>query len=66
MATFNETRAPIFRKYVSEQGIVMPNLSKTFQTFRSHSFVFHLEKQPTNQNFQSLFTSNRTFGDYFQ
>ena len=25
VATFNETRAPTFRKYVSEQGIVMPN-----------------------------------------
>ena len=25
MATFRETRAPTSRKYVAEQGIVMPN-----------------------------------------
>ena len=43
MATFNETRAPTSRKYVSEQAIVMPNWSKTFQNFWSHSFVFALE-----------------------
>ena len=33
-------RAPASRKYVAEQGIAMPNGSKTFQTFRSHSSVF--------------------------
>ena len=43
VATFNETRAPTSRKYVSEQAIVMPNWSKTFQTFWSHSFIFALE-----------------------
>ena len=49
MATFNEkTRAPTSRKYVAEQGIVMPNWSKTFQTFQSHFSVFALEKQPKN------------------
>ena len=32
-ATFNETRAPTSRKYVSEQGIVIPNWSKAFQIF---------------------------------
>ena len=52
MATFNETRALTSRKYVIEQGIAMPNWSKTFQTFLSHSSVFALEKQPKNLNFQ--------------
>ena len=33
-------RAPTSRKYVAEQGIAMPNGSKTFQIFRSHSSVF--------------------------
>ena len=46
VATFNETHAPASRKYVAEQGIVMPNLSKTFKTFWLHSSVFSLEKQP--------------------
>ena len=55
MATFNETRAPTFRKYVVEQGIVMPNWSKSFQTFWSHSSIFALEKKTKNLNFQSLF-----------
>ena len=66
LGTFIETRASTSRKHASEQGIVMSNWSKTFQNFRSHSFVFPLEKQPTNLNFQSLFSSNRPFGDYFQ
>ena len=30
LATFNETRAPTSKKYVTEQGIVMQNWSKTF------------------------------------
>ena len=66
VATFNETRAPTFRKYVTEQGIMMPNWWKTFQTFLSHSSVFALEKQPKNLNFHSVFTSKRSFGGYFQ
>ena len=66
MTTFSETRAPTSRKYVTEQGIAMPNWSKTFQTFLSHSSVFNLEKLPENLNFQSFFTSNRAFGGYFQ
>ena len=55
VATFNETRAPTSKKYVSEQGIVMPNWSETFQTCWSYSSVFDLEKQPKNLNFQSFF-----------
>ena len=48
-------RAPTSRKYVAEQGIVMPNWSKTLENFCLHSFVFPLEKQPKNLNFQSFF-----------
>ena len=65
VASFSEKHAPTSRKYVFEEGIVIPNLSKTFQTFWSHSSVFSLEKQPKNLNFQSVFPSNRLFGGYF-
>ena len=51
MATFNELRAPTSKKHVPEEGIVMPNWLKTFQTFWSHSSVIALEKQPKNPNF---------------
>ena len=54
MATFNETRANAFRKYGSEQGIMMPNWSKTFQNFWSHSSVFNWERLPKNLNFHSV------------
>ena len=40
----------------SEQGIMMLNWSKTFQSFWSHSSVLALEKQPKNLDFQSVFT----------
>ena len=43
MATFNERCAPTSRKYVTEEGIVMPNWSKAFETFCSHYSVFALE-----------------------
>ena len=66
VATFNETRAPTYRKNPAEQGIVMSNWSKTFQSFRPHSFVLVLEEEPNNLNFQGFFTSNRSFGGYFQ
>ena len=66
MGTFNERRAPNSRKDVAEQGIVMPNSSKTCQTFMSHSSVFALPNQPKTLNFPSFFISNRPFGDYFQ
>ena len=55
MATFIETRAPTSRKYVAEQGIVMSNSSKTFQSFWLHSSVFALETQPKNLSFQWFF-----------
>ena len=66
LATFNETRAPTSRKDLAEQGIVMPNWLKTFQTFWLHSSVFPLEKQPKNLNFHNVFTFKRHFGSYFQ
>ena len=66
MATFNGPCATTFRIYVYEQGIVMPNWSKTFQNFGLHSSVFAIEKLPKNLNFQSLFTSNRPFRGNFQ
>ena len=44
VATFSETCAPTSKKYVSEQGIVMPHWWKLFGTFLSHSTVFALEK----------------------
>ena len=53
--TFNETRVPTSRKYVAEQGIVMPISSKTFQTFSFHSSVFALEKQPNKSKFSGFF-----------
>ena len=66
VAAFGETRPSTSRKYVAEQGRVMPSFSKIFQTFWWHLFVFSLEKQPENLNFQGVFTSNRPFGSYFQ
>ena len=66
VATFNETRAPASRKYVTEQDIVMPNSSEIFQTFWSHSSVYASEKQPKNLNLQHVFTSNRPIRGYFQ
>ena len=66
MASFIETRAPTSRKYVAEEGIVMQNLSKSFQTFWLHVSVFALEKQHKNLNFQSFFTSRRPLCGLFQ
>ena len=66
VAAFSETRALTSRKYAAEQSIVIPNGSKTFQTFWLHSSVFPLEEQPKNVNFQSVFTSERPFGGYLQ
>ena len=62
MATFNEAGAPTSRRYVAQQGIgtIMPNLSKTFQTFLPHSSVFALEREKLN--FQGVFASKKRFG----
>ena len=66
VATFSETCAPTFWKYVSYQGIIMPNLSEKLQFWWLHPSIFALEKQPKNLNFQSSFTSKIHFGGYFQ
>ena len=66
MTRFNETRAPTSRKYLVEQGLPMSNGSKRFQTFQLRSPVFALEEQSEKLNFESLFTSNKTFGAQFQ
>ena len=55
MATFNETRAPTSRKYVSEQVIMMPKRSKNLQTFRLRSFALGLGKQPKILHFYCFF-----------
>ena len=51
MATFNETRAPISRKYATQKGIVMPNLLSKLQFPLLRSSTFPLEKQPKNLSF---------------
>ena len=33
MATFSEKRGPTSKKYVAEQGIMMPNILETRQSF---------------------------------
>ena len=66
MATFNERRAPASRKYVAEQGIVMPNWSKIIQIFWWHSSVLTLEKLRKNLNFQSCLRRIDPFHGYFQ
>ena len=58
VATFNETRAPTSTRYVTEQGIVMPNWWKTIQTFLSQWSVFALEKQSINLNTMFLPLTN--------
>ena len=55
LASFIETRAPTSGKHGAEQGIVMANPEKTFQTFWLHSPLFALERQPKNLTLQSFF-----------
>ena len=43
VATFNEKRAPIFRKFIVEQDKIMPNYLQALQCFCSHSSGFGLE-----------------------
>ena len=59
VASFSETGAPTFRKYVAEQGIMMPEFYATLQTFWSYSSVFASEKHPKNLNSRIAFTSER-------
>ena len=55
LGTFNERRTSTSRKHASEQGIVMSNCSKTFQNFRSHSFVFLFRKTTYKSKFSKTF-----------
>ena len=64
--TFNKSRTPTSGIHVSEQDIVMPNWSKSFQQFWSHSTVFNLQRLSKNLNFHSCFTFNRPTVGYSQ
>ena len=44
VATFNEKRAPTFRKHVAEEDKIMPNFLQSLQSFWLHYSVFVLEK----------------------
>ena len=54
MATFRETCAIPSRKYTSETGMTIPNLSEKLQFFWSHASVFALERKLKKLNFQSF------------
>ena len=43
MVSFRETGTPISRRYVAEEGLIIPNLSETLQSSPLQSFVFALE-----------------------
>ena len=53
-------------KNVAEQGIAIPNWSKTFQTFWSRPPVFALKTQPKNLSFHNFFISKWIASGYFQ
>ena len=55
VATFIETCAATFRKYVAEQGLPKPIWLKTSQTFMLHSSAFALEEQLEKVNFQFFY-----------
>ena len=65
-ATLSETCVLNSSKYVLEPAMSIPNLSETLRFFWSHSSFFSLEKHPKKLNSHGLFTSKRSFGDYFQ
>ena len=54
MATFSKISALSTRKYVSEYGMSIPDLSNKLRVFQSHSSVTASEKQRYNRNFQSF------------
>ena len=65
VATFSKVCALTSRKYVSNPDISIPNLSdKLFSLVALLLLCFG--KQPKNLIFQSCFTFNRPFVDYFQ
>ena len=43
MASFRETGTPISRRYVAEEGLIIPNLSETLESSPPQLFVFTLE-----------------------
>ena len=61
VATFNERGESTSGKYVSEQGIKMPNWSKTLQIFWPHFSIFALEKQPKISIFTVFWLLTNTF-----
>ena len=61
MPTVNEMRAATSKKYVTEQGVVVP-----LQCFWSHSHVFALEENNNNANCFDFFTTKLILGGYFQ
>ena len=60
VAPLNKTRAPTSRKYLAKKGIVMPNWSKTFQTFWSHSSTFSEFFLPLINPLVATFNKTRT------
>ena len=60
MATFRETCAIPSRKYASEPGMAIPNLSEKLQFFWSHASVFALERKLKKLNFQSFLPLRNT------
>ena len=65
IATFNEKRTPAYRKYIVEQGIMMPNLWQTLQSFWSHSSVFTLGKLSENSMLTVLLHLKKTLAATF-
>ena len=66
VVAFNERSEHTSWKYVTEQGTLIPNWSKTCLIFWWHSSVLCFTKITWKSNFQSVFISKRPFGDYFQ
>ena len=65
LTIFNERRAPIVRKYVAKQGIVIPpKLIKNNSNLTLRYSIFALERQAKNPIFQILFISITTFVGY--
>ena len=54
VSAFNKKRAPTSRKYGAQEDIVISNLSRSLQFFRSHSSDFASENKPENLSFQGF------------
>ena len=70
----SETGPATTRWYVADQGVIIPNVSKTLQSSWPHFSIFALKKQSENLNFNSFLTFKKTleatlnetsFGGYF-